>query len=77
MRKIVEKLLGTIFNDRLKFLYNIENLCKKGNLKLSGLSRVAPFVDLPQKKTLLKPFFIHSLATVHWFGCAIEYSITK
>ena len=52
-----EKLLGIIFDDKLKFQYHIENLCKKTSLKLSALSRVVPFVDLPQKKTLFNAFF--------------------
>ena len=61
---------------------DFENLCKKASLKkLSTLSRVAPYVDLPQKKILFKaPFFSHSLATATflWFRCAIgEYSVTK
>ena len=51
-----EKLLGIIFDGRLKFQYHIENFCKKARLKLSVLSRVPPFVDLPQKKILFKVF---------------------
>ena len=52
-----EKLLGIIFDDKLTFQYYIENLRKKARLKLSALSRVAPFVDLPQKKILFNAFF--------------------
>ena len=52
-----EKLLGIIFNDRLKFQYHIKNLCKKVRLKLSALSLVAPLNDHLQKKILFKPFF--------------------
>ena len=44
-----EKLLGIVFDDKLKFQYHIENLCKKASLTLSALLRVAPFVNLPQK----------------------------
>ena len=51
------KLLGIIFDDKLKFQYHIENLCKKTSLKSRTLSRVAPFVDLPQKKILFNAFF--------------------
>ena len=43
-----EKLLGIIFDDKLKFQYHIWKLCKNVSLKISALSRVAPFVDLPQ-----------------------------
>ena len=50
-------MLGIIFDEKLKFQYHIENLCKKASLKLSALSRVAPFVDLPIKKVLFNPFF--------------------
>ena len=52
-----EKLRAITFDDKLKFQYQIENLCKKASLKLSALSRVAPFVDLPQKKILFNAFF--------------------
>ena len=45
-----EKLLGIISDDKLKCQYHIENLRKKASLKLSSLSRVALFVDLPRKK---------------------------
>ena len=72
-----EKLLGIIFDEKLKLQYHIENLCKKASLKLSALSRVAPFVDLPQKKFYSMPLFTHGLATVFCFGCVIaEDAIT-
>ena len=45
------------FDDKLKFQYHIENVCKNASLKLSALSRVAPFADLPQKKILFNAFF--------------------
>ena len=51
-----EKLVDIIFDDKLKFQYQIENLCKKVSSKLSALSRDPPFVNLPQKK-LLNAFF--------------------
>ena len=73
-----EKSLSIIFDDKLKFQYHIENLCKKASLKLNALSHVAPFDNLPQKKFYLLPFFSHSLATVLWFECTIaQHSITK
>ena len=72
-----EKLLGIIFDDKLKFQYHIKNFCMKASLKLSALSRVAPFVNLPQKIYSM-PFFSHSLATALWFRLAIaEHSLTK
>ena len=72
-----EKLLGIIFDDKLKFQYHIENMCKKSSLKLSGLSRVALICNKKKKKYRM-PFFSYSLATVPWFGCVIaEHSITK
>ena len=52
-----EKLLGIIFDDKSKFQYHIENLCKEASLKLSALPCVAYFVDLPQKKVLFNAFF--------------------
>ena len=51
------KLLGTIYDGKLKFQYHIENLFKKASLKLSALLRVAPFVNLTLKKILFNAFF--------------------
>ena len=53
-----EKLLAIISDDGLKFQYHIENLCEKVSFKLRVLSRLAPFVDLPQKNILLFLRFI-------------------
>ena len=50
-----EKLLGIIFDDKLKFQYHIENMCKKSSLKLSGLSRVALICH--KKKKISNAFF--------------------
>ena len=52
----------TITNSKQKKLFGIisfhnENLSEKENLKLSALSRVAPFVNLQQKKILSNAFF--------------------
>ena len=54
------KLLGTIYDGKLKFQYHIENLFKKASLKLSARSRVAPFVNLT--RFYLMPFFQSQLS---------------
>ena len=52
-----EKLLGIIFDDKLTFQYHIENLCKKVRLKLSALSRVAPFYRSATKENFIQCLF--------------------
>ena len=52
-----EKLLGIIFDDKLKFQYHIENFCKKASLKLSALSRVIPFCRSATKESFIQRFF--------------------
>ena len=66
-----EKLLAIISDDGLKFQYHIENLCEKVSFKLSVLSRLAPFVDLPQKNIL---FFLHFIS-FYFLHSSTFYSI--
>ena len=51
------KLFGIIFDNKLKFKYHIENLCKKASVKLIALLRVALFGNQPQKFILVHVFF--------------------
>ena len=70
-----EILLGIIFDDRLKFQYHNENVCKKAKAHCLVLLLLLIY---HKRKFYSMPFFSHSLVTALWFGCVIaEYSITK
>ena len=66
-----EKLLAIISDDGLKFQYHIEKLCEKVSFKLSVLSRLALFVDLPQNNIL---FFLHFIS-FYFLHSSTFYSI--
>ena len=68
-----EKLLGIIFDDKLEYQYNIENLCKKASCRVLLLLSICH-----KRKLYSMPFLSHSLATALWFACVIaEHSIAK
>ena len=50
-------MFGIIYDNKLKFKYHIENLCKNVNLKLIAYLRVALFVNQSQKLILVNVFF--------------------
>ena len=50
------KLLGVSIGNQLKFDKHVLNIIKKGNSKLSTLSRLTKFMTLQKKTTLYKAF---------------------
>ena len=53
-----EKLLGVKFNHKLTFNTHIGDIYKKAGLKLTALSRIAPYMDFNKKRLLVNAFFI-------------------
>ena len=51
------KLLGITIDRQLNFESHMTKLCDKANNKLSALTRLIIFLDLPKRKILLKSFF--------------------
>ena len=65
------KYLGSIIDDRLNFNLNTENICKKGQQRLSCLRKLAKFnVD----KTIMRIFYksyiesVLSFSVICWYG---------
>ena len=65
------KYLGSIIDDRLNFNLNTENICKKGQQRLSCLRKLAKFnVD----KTIMRIFYksyiesVLSFSMICWYG---------
>ena len=53
-----QKLLGIVFDNKLKFDKHIENICQKANRKLNALARVTNYMELPKRYILMNAFFI-------------------
>ena len=45
-----QKLLGITIDNDLKLEDHINKICRKGSAKISALSRIAPYMDLPKRK---------------------------
>ena len=74
------RLLVTIGNE-LKFDKHVLNIIKKGNSKLSTLSRLTKFMTLQKKWTLYKAFVESQLKycplTSMFHGCKTNYKINR
>ena len=52
-----EKLLGITIDIDLKFEDHINIICRKATVKISALSRIAPYMDLLKRKQIMDAFF--------------------
>ena len=52
-----EKLLGITIDNYLKFEDHLNNMCRKASTKISTLSRIAPYMDLPKRKQIMDALF--------------------
>ena len=53
----VKKLLGVHIDYKLKFDIHVETICKKAHRKLSVLSRITNYMELPKRRILMNAFF--------------------
>ena len=51
-----EILLGINLDSKLKFEDHVNFMCKKASQKLYALARIAPFMDLKQRRNIMKAF---------------------
>ena len=58
-----EKLLGINIGNDLKFEDHINNICGKASAKISALSRIAPYMNLPKRKQIMNASLNHNLVT--------------
>ena len=52
-----EKLLGIKFDSRLQFSEHVDGIIKKANRKINALSRIAPFMNISKRRSLMNSFF--------------------
>ena len=53
----VKKLLGVHIDYKLKLDIHVETICKKAHRKLSALSRITNYMELPKRRILMNAFF--------------------
>ena len=51
-----QKLLGICFNSNFRFDDHVASLCKKASQKLNALTRVAQYMNLAQRRSIMKAF---------------------
>ena len=51
-----EKLFGINFDCKLKFTNHIEEIFKKASRKLNAIVRLAPYMDISKRRTLMNAF---------------------
>ena len=51
-----QKLLGIRFNSNFRFDDHVASLCKKASQKLNALTRVAQYMNLVQRRSIMKAF---------------------
>ena len=55
---VSQKLLGITIDRHLNFNEHLSNLCKTGSLKITALATVFPYMNLNERRTLMKAYFI-------------------
>ena len=57
IRKEYENFEGDMKRKKIKFEDQINNICRKASAKISALSRIALYMDLPKRKQIMNAFF--------------------
>ena len=60
-----EKMLGINFDYKLKLTNYIDDMCKKVSRKLNARARIAPYMGIRKRRTLMNVFLSHSLIFTH------------
>ena len=53
-----EKFLGIVIDNRLTFKHHEENLCKKAGHKLHALARIANYMKISKKRSIMNVFIL-------------------
>ena len=64
-------MLGINFDYKLKFTSHIEEICKKAPRKLNALARIASYMSIGKRRTLMNVFFKSqfSYCPLIWICC--------
>ena len=52
-----EKMLGINFDYKLKFTNHIDEICKRASRRLNAFARMAPYMGISKRRTLMNAFF--------------------
>ena len=73
-----EHKLGINLDSELKFEDHVNFICKKASQKLYAFAQIAPFMDLKQRRHVMKAFVDLKLDIVLYYGCfTVEDLIIK
>ena len=66
-----EKLLGIIFDCKLKFNKRIEDICQKASHKFNPFARLAPYMETTKKRILMNELFMSQFnyCPLVWMYC--------
>ena len=60
-----EKMLGINVDYKLKFTNHIDKICKKASRILNALARIAPYMGIRKRRTLMNSFFKSQFIIAH------------
>ena len=52
-----EKLLGVKIDNKLTFDWHVSDMCKKAKRKINAWARIAPFININNRRIFMKSFF--------------------
>ena len=55
-KQLTQIMIGINLDNELKFEDHVNFMCKKASQKLYALARIAPFMDLKQRRNIMKAF---------------------
>ena len=59
---LTEKSLGIVIDHRLTFESRLENLCKTAGQKLYDLTRIANYMNINKKRSIMNAFILSQLS---------------
>ena len=57
-KPLQEKLLGIVIDNRVTFEPHMKNLCKKAGQKLHALARIANYMDIRKRRSIMNAFIL-------------------
>ena len=66
-----EKLLGVMIDYKLNFEEHLSKVCDKANQKLNALARISSYMNINQRKRIMRAFISYQFGYCHLFGFSV------